>query len=81
MTNLVGPYDHVRTAQKTRVQACIPLNVHEKLFLDRFPRRGAQDKIICKFLDYVFHRTSHLEAGNSVANEDALNEILSILDL
>ncbi len=80
MTNISGPYDHIPHANKTRVQACIPNAIHEDLFLNIFPRRGVQDKVICKFLSYLHKKSSELEPGNSVKNEEQLNKILSIFD-
>jgi len=82
MTLLQGPYDDLPHRHKHRVATGLPDNVYERLFLTAAPLRGAQDKILARFLDALHdHLDQHQlltfpDPNNEVILNDILNSII-----
>lgn len=52
-TKIVGPYDHLPTSEKVRIQVGIPKDIVDAFFTSLLPRHGAQDKILsCAFFSF-----------------------------
>ena len=68
MTSIKSPYGPTDPEDKTRVQCNLPTNLYQNLFLERFPMRGAQDRITASLLIW-FH------------NEMSRNEVCLTFDL
>ncbi len=49
-TNLLGPYDHLSTSDKTAISCAIPLDVKSRLFDELLPLRGSCDKILSRII-------------------------------
>lgn len=79
MTTIPGPYESIPADAKQRIQANIPLNVHEKLFLNTLPRRGTQDRIMSIFIDWLYSQRHELNGTTSRENETKVIQLLSPL--
>lgn len=84
-TRLEGPYDHLDSMDKHRVQCVIPSEVYEKWFgrSGAFPLRGAQDKILARLfhlLDLFMTEHDLFDEANP-HNEDLLNDVMSEISI
>jgi len=81
-TSLLGPYDHLTTADKICVSALVPLDVKNRLFIDLLPFRGACDKILTRCLymfDGFFQLNPQLAALEPELRELVVNNMLNAL--
>lgn len=76
MKTLPDPFPGIKSKQ--RIQANVPTNIHEKLFLEQFPRHGTQDRVISVFVGWLHAQTKDW-SGTPIERERKLKELLSPL--
>ena len=77
-TNLLGPYDHLTTSEKTAIACAIPHDVKSRLFDNLLPLRGSCDKVLTRIIFILDgYAQLHPTAFDGTNNELLVNSLFN----